>query len=335
LALGLKTSLIMMVVEKVKNAIREYGLIKKNERIVVGVSGGPDSVALLYALNNLKKELRLSLHIAHLDHLLRRGSGRDKEFVERLASRLKIPLTCAQINIRALAKKGSLEEIARNARLEFFFKVARRIKARKIALGHNLDDQAETVLMRILRGTGLYGLSGILPKRNIAGYEIIRPLIKVRRSEIQTFLEGKKIRPCLDASNRQEIYFRNKIRHRLLPLLERNYNKNIKALLSNLAEGAALDYDYLDRAAEQVYRRLGKKINLVRFLRLHPAMQRLLLRRVISRVKGNTRRITFRHIKEIEDMILNRPIGSVVNLPQGISVIKQKKNLLFHLAKSQ
>ncbi|MBU4143171.1 tRNA lysidine(34) synthetase TilS, partial [Patescibacteria group bacterium] len=175
-----------MLADKVKDTVKRYCLISPKDRIVVGVSGGPDSVALLHILNSLRYELKIGLHIAHLDHMLRKDSGKDREFVEALAAKMKLPLTVARINVAALAGKGSPEEIARNARLGFFFRVAREIKAHKIALAHNFDDQAETVLMRILRGSGLYGLSGILPKRDIAGFIIIRPLIETRRSDIES-----------------------------------------------------------------------------------------------------------------------------------------------------
>lgn len=319
-----------MILDAVKNTIKRYRLINRNDKVVIGVSGGPDSVALLYILNSLKKELRLSLHIAHLDHGLRKDSDKDAAFVKELAEKLKIPVTVAKINIQELAKKGSPEEIARNARLGFLFKVSRDIKATKIALGHNLDDQAETVMMRILRGAGLYGLSGILPKRCIAGYWIIRPLIEVKRKDIEKFLKRKKIEPIMDTSNLEDIYLRNRIRNCLLPLLEKHYNKNIKEVLSTMAENVGHDYDYLSLLVNRVMRRLGKNINLERFLKLHPAMQRLVLRTKIAQVKGNLRRLTFQHIREIEDLIFNRPINSIVDLPKGISVVKRKKTLLFY-----
>lgn len=320
----------MMVLNKVKNTIKRYNLIDKNDRIVVGVSGGPDSVALLYLLNNLSKELRISLHIAHLDHMLRKDSHKDKYFVEKLAQRLKIPFTASEINIKKIANGASIEEEARNARLGFFFKLAKDIEANKIALGHTLDDQAETVLMRILRGTGLYGLSGILPKRDIGGHCIIRPLIELRRRDIESFLKRKKIKPCIDASNLEDIYFRNKIRNRLLPLLEKDYNKNIKEVLSNMSESIGYDYDYLSRVATDAMGHIKTRFDLNRFLRLHPAIRRLLLRMGIAVLKGDTRRITFQHIREIEDLILKRPINSVVDLPEGISVIKKKGNISFY-----
>lgn len=319
-----------MIINKVKDTIRKYNLIAKNDTVVVGVSGGPDSVALLYVLNSLKKELKINLHIAHLDHLLRNDSYKDKVFVENLAKKLNLPITTGEINVKALARHGSLEEIARNARLGFLFKIAKDIKARKIALGHNIDDQAETVLMRILRGTGLYGLTGILPKRNIAGFQIIRPLIEIRRREIEAFLKKKKIKPCIDTSNLENIYFRNRIRNHLLPLLEKEYSPNIREILSNLAQSAGYDYDFLNQVAMKKSKDMGTKINLKKFLKLHPAIQRLVLRLGIAKIKGDTRRITFRHICEIEDLIVNRPVNSIVDLPKGISVIKKNSYLIFY-----
>ena len=316
--------------EKVKKTVKKYRLLDKNDKVVVAVSGGPDSVTLLYLLTALKKELNLTLHVAHLDHMLRKDSHKDAEFVSDLAKGLKIPVTTARVNIKELAKKGSLEEISRNARLGFLFRVASQIKASKIALGHSLDDQAETVLMRILRGTGLYGLSGILPKREIGGYQIIRPLIEVRRKEITAYLKRKKIQPRQDPTNLEDIYFRNKIRNNLLPLLEAGYNENIKELLANMAESVGADYDCLNRLARHNTKGANTKICLKRLYKMHPAIQRLIFRNAIASVKGDTRRITFQHIKEIEDLLFSRPFKSIVDLPKGVSVIKSSRYLSFY-----
>jgi len=317
----------MPLLNKFRETINRYKLLKKGDKVLIAVSGGPDSVALLYLLRDFSRELRLKLHIAHLDHCLRKGSFKDREFVEFLSRKLKIPFTYAQINVAELAKKGSIEEIARNARLGFLFKVAKDIKADKIALGHTQDDQAETVLMRILRGAGLYGLSGILPQRNIAGNILIRPLIEIERKEVEIFLQKRKINACRDASNFEDIYLRNKIRNKLLPLLKKEYNPNIKETLANMAQSVGADYDYLNQAVFRLFNRIPAKLNLTKFLKLHPAIQRLVLRNAIASLKGNTRRINFQHIKEIEDLILNRPVNSVVHLPAGISVIKKKAYL--------
>ena len=320
-----------MLLEKVKTTLKKYQLVFKNDRLLVGVSGGPDSTALLYILHSLAGELKLSLCIAHLDHCLRKDSVGDRKFVQGLAKKLELPIITARLDLKKKAKNGgSLEEICRNKRLEFFFRAAKHFKTKKIVLGHNLDDQAETVLMRILRGTGLYGLSGMLPKREIYGFEIIRPLIEVRRRQIEKYLKNMGIRPCLDRSNLQDLYLRNKIRNRLLPQLEKEYNPRIKEGLSNLAEASALDYDYLGHCAQKIIAGGSPRINLKKFLKLHPAIQRLLLRFAISRIKGDMRRITFTHIREIEDLINCRPISSIVDLPKGVSVVKRKNSLLFY-----
>lgn len=318
-----------MILSEARETIKKYRLINKGDKIIVGVSGGPDSLALLYLLDKLKKEFRLKLCVAHLDHLLRPGSRRDAEFVEKTAHKLGLPFKAGRLDIGARGKKGSLEEIARNARLDFFFKTAKEAGAKKIALGHTVDDQAETVLMRILRGTGLYGLAAILPKRKIYGYEIIRPLIEISRSQVEAFFKRKKIRPRIDESNREEIYFRNKIRNSLLPLLEAGYSPRIKELLANMAQSAGDDYDYLLRAAERLMRGVKSRISLIKLSKFHPAMRRIALRKMIAAASGNTRRITFRHIRELEELVFSRPLNSIVDLPRNIYALKKGSCLYF------
>ena len=319
-----------MLLQKLKNTVKKYNLINKRDRIVAGVSGGPDSLALLLLLNQLKEDLGFSLIVAHLDHALRKNSARDAGFVRRLSAKLGLPFFLGRLEAGQLSAAGSIEEAARVARLEFLFKTAEDNRANKIALGHHFDDQAETVLMRILRGTGLYGLAGILPKRNMKGFVIIRPLIEIKRSQIEAFLKVKRVRPRRDATNHEDIYFRNKIRNKLLPLLEKEYNKNIREVLSNMSDSAACDYDYLRRAAESKTPAGTTKIGLNKFVNMHQALRRLVARSVFASLKGDTRRITFRHSNEIEDMAFNRPTGSVVDLPCTISVVKKKDSLYFY-----
>ena len=242
------------ILAKISSTIKHYNLIAKGDKILIGVSGGPDSVCLLYILNSLKKDLGISLHIAHLNHLLRgKESDKDSEFVLELAHRLGTPATLKAVNVKKLADKSSLEEAARTERLHFLFETAKKIKADKIALGHNKDDQSETILMRLLRGSGTLGLSGILPKRKIEGWTVIRPLIETERKTIEGFLTSNKIPYRKDSSNLKTIYFRNRLRHKLLPLLAQ-YNPNIKEILSNTAQSLALDYDYLLSQSLKAYR---------------------------------------------------------------------------------
>ncbi|MCU0651722.1 MAG: tRNA lysidine(34) synthetase TilS [Candidatus Omnitrophica bacterium] len=319
-----------MIRDKVKGTIGKYKLLCKNDKIVIGLSGGPDSVALLYLLNGLKKEFKLHLYAAHLDHGIRKSSKRDAEFSACLANKLKIPFFTSRINIKELGGKGSLEEICRKARLIFLSQIAKETGADKIALGHNLDDQAETVLMRILRGSGLYGLSAILPKRTINGFEIIRPLINIQRKEIEKYLKKIKVNPQIDKTNSKDIYLRNKIRNKLMPVLEKEYNLNVKVALSNLAQSSALDYDYLAAQANRIMKKIGKKIDLKKFSLLHLAMQRMILRRHIAEIKGDTRKVDFQHIREIEELISSRPSGAIVDLPKGVSAVKKGNFLSFY-----
>lgn len=331
----------MGLINKVRETIFRHSLLSKNDRVLVGVSGGPDSVALILALYSLRKEFKLNLSIAHLDHQLRKESKQDQEFVSALAKKLGLPFSFARVDIKRLAKKGSIEEIARQERLRFLFNIAKQAGADKIALGHNQDDQAETVLMRLIRGSGLYGLAAILPKRLIGKATLIRPLIEVTRSEIEAYLKKRRASFCRDATNRDTIYFRNRLRKQLIPELARTYNPRIKEALANLAETAGSDYAYLQgvaaRALERVKtsQRIGSmrgggapiSLDLNKFSRLHPAIARLTLRLAIQQLKGSMRRITFKHIKEIEDLIAQRPAGSLVNLPQGVCVRKAKAQL--------
>ncbi|MFH1655937.1 MAG: tRNA lysidine(34) synthetase TilS [Candidatus Omnitrophota bacterium] len=328
----------MKRISKIQHTIKRYNLINRGDKIVIGVSGGPDSLALLYILNSIKEELGLSLCVAHLDHKLRKDSKKDLLFVKTIAKKLNLPFTSDEINIKRLAKKGSVEEIAREERLKFLFKSAKKFKANKIALGHTRDDQSETVLMRILRGTGLYGLRGILPKRKINGFIIVRPLIEIERKEIDRYLRKIKVRPRIDSSNLEDIYFRNKVRNRLMPLLKSEYNTNINEILSDMAENIGLDYEYLFGMSLKVFRDLKIKkirskidINIDKFSKFHPAIQRMVIRMAIVQLVGSTRRLNFSHWKELEDLIFRRPYGSIVDLPRRIKAQKDKKRIIISL----
>lgn len=314
-----------MILDTVRATIKHNGLLDRNDTVIIGVSGGPDSLALLHILVSLKKELALSLHVAHLDHAIRTTSGEDCAFVARAARELQLPFTGKAIKLSRVS-----EEAARQERLKFLLEVARRQKAGTVALGHTLDDQAETVLMRLIRGSGLLGLSGIAPRREFDGIAVIRPLIETTRSEIERYLKKKRLKPRIDETNAQDIFLRNRIRRELLPLLEKKYNPNIKQVLSNTAGNAGYDYDFLVRSAEKAAGNAGRTITLARLSRMHPALRRLTLRLMAERVQGDLRRLTSRHIQEIEDMIRNRPAGSVVNLPKNVSARKTAKNLCFY-----
>lgn len=316
--------------KELEEAIKKRSLVKRGDKVLLGVSGGPDSMALLLSFAALKKKMGLVLYVAHVDHNLRRDSAKDAAFVESWAKKLGIPFTCLKLSWRAGKKKGSLEEACRNARMDFFIRTALKLKAGKVALGHNLDDQAETVLMRLLRGTGLSGLSGIAFKRTIRGVAFIRPFLAVSRKRIEAFLKRRNISPRIDSTNLEDVFMRNRIRHRLIPLLKKEYNRNISGVLSSLAENASSDYDYLERAAAQAAKGGKLVFDTKKLMRMHPSILRMNMRQCIARLKGDTRRITFRHIMELEDLVTSRPPGSIVDLPQGVSARKNASSIRFY-----
>ena len=219
----------MTFIESIKNTCLTHKLLSRGDRIVVGVSGGPDSIALLYALEALHHDFGLQLFVAHLNHGLRPESIPEQAYVKELAKKLGLPLFTKTVHLQKI--KGSLEEKAREARIAFLVDTTKKVNAHAIALGHHQDDLAETILMRMIRGTGPMGIKCILPKRTIQGITFIRPLLETNRCAIEKFLKTRKIRFYVDASNLDTQFLRNKIRHHLIPLLEKNYNPSIKKTL--------------------------------------------------------------------------------------------------------
>ena len=321
------------MLERVLKTIKKYQMFEPLERVVVAVSGGPDSIALLHVLNKTNPRLCLKLCVAHLDHGLRKDSAKDFAFVKKFAQSLKIPFYGRILDRRKIKTKGSLEDCLRKFRYGFLFDVCKKFHAKKIVLGHTKDDQAETVLMRILRGSGLYGLSAILPKRSSGSFEIVRPLIEVSRHEIMKYLKENEIPYRIDTTNLKNIFMRNKIRNNLLPLLEKEYNPNIKEVLSNLALTVGADYNYLQKQADIFLRKnltCGKRrcsIHLDALKRLDICLRRLVLRTAIESLRGDLRRITFKHWEEMEDLLFSMPIGAQVHLPFDITLSKTKNSI--------
>src|SRR3990167_1819674 len=239
------------MLDKIKKTIKELSMLVSGDRIVVAVSGGIDSVVLLHALTGLAAEYRLFIIVAHLNHCLRGGeSDRDEVFVKRFAEKLGVTCVCERMDIRLLFKKGdSLQDIAREARYSFFDRIAKRYKADRIATGHNMDDQAETVLMKFLKGAGLGGLCGI-PK--VKG-KYIRPLIEITRKEIEEYAEGCRLKFVKDSSNKSAKYLRNRIRLKLMPILE-EYNPSLKKDLARLSRILERDDVYLKDKAGGAYK---------------------------------------------------------------------------------
>ncbi len=233
--------------------VRKYSMIDHGDGVVVGVSGGPDSVALLHFLNSIASRYSLQLHIAHINHMIRgAGADEDERFVEELARSLSIPITVARVDVPRLARQlgVTVEDAGRDARYGLYRKICVERGFSRAAVAHHADDQAETVLMRILRGAGLRGLAGIPPIRELGEkVTVIRPFIEVSRAQIEKYCAQRGLATRTDPTNVDTQYFRNKVRCELLPLLEREYNSNIRAGLARLARLASDDEQYLEEQA--------------------------------------------------------------------------------------
>jgi len=321
-----------MTIKKVERTIEKYGMLKKGDRVVVGVSGGPDSMALLYVMTAIGSRYKLKLVVAHLDHMIRGGeSAKDAQMVKTVASKLHLPVVMESINVPKVAKqsKQSIEEAGRQERYGLFLRVAKKFNANKIALGHTADDQAETVIMRLIRGTGLLGLAGIPPTRRLKNTVIIRPLIETKKDALICYLVQNKIKYLVDKTNKQNKFFRNRVRNKLIPYLESEYNPNITNRLSDMAHNMRIDYQYLQRVVVSKFKKYARKLTdtvvlRAEFLNEDYAVQRLLIREAIKLTKGNLDSVSFKHIDELRNLTQNKQRWSL-DIPGGI-VVRRKGN---------
>lgn len=317
-------------IQKVLNYIRTGKMVSRGERLVVAVSGGPDSVCLLYILAELREDLGIALHIAHLDHQLRgKESADDAAYVAGLARRFGLPATIEARDVKAYQRKDrlSLEEAAREVRYSFLAQVAGTIGATKVAVGHTADDHIETVLMHLLRGSGTRGLRGLLPvsrwPSGAVDLTVVRPLLALRREEAAAYCRRRHLKPRADTSNLSPRLLRNRIRRYLLPEL-RKYNPQIDQALLRTAAIASDDLDFIDKEADRLWNEvvhivkgavvIGKK----GLIALPPALQRYLLRRAVASVLGSLKDIEADHIEEILEA-LEMSAGRVIGLPFGLS----------------
>jgi tRNA(Ile)-lysidine synthase len=315
------------ILHTVRETISVHRMFSRGDSVLVAVSGGPDSVALAYVLLTLAVEYSLRPAIAHLNHCLRGpDSDRDAEFVIVLARQLGLPVYAERKDVLAFqrSRRLSLEEAGRRIRYDFFDAVSAKYGFNKIALGHHSDDNAELVLINLLRGSGPLGLSGIAPVRE---GKIVRPLIHLRRSEIINYLAEKKLPYLTDASNTDPAFMRNKIRHYLIPELQTAYNPRIIETLNRLGEIIRAEEQWLDDALELVLKqcvsfRADQKISLALpdFNQLPKAVKRRVIRKAILWVKKDLRRITLLHVDAILHLIEKGRVTGQLNLPDGVLV---------------
>ena len=321
--------------QTVKQVIQRLNLLRQGERVVVAVSGGPDSLALLHILHTLRTHWDLTLIVAHLDHALRPTSREDAAFVGRIAAQLGLFCVRERQDVRAYAKahRLSLEEAAREVRYQFLAQVARATQATAIATGHTADDQAETVLMHFLRGAGLSGLKGMLARSRLVlpprepdtpaepPVDLVRPLLFTPRRDIEAYLERKGLHPVQDETNFDTAFHRNRLRHELLPLLEREYQPQLRTRLARTAETLAVDWDFIQQAVNTAWEQLAQihpgSITFPRdaFLALHPALQRRLVRRALFTLRPLLRDVAWDHITNALFIATHGETGAQATLP--------------------
>jgi len=335
------------ILKRVQLTIEAHSLLGPGDVVVVGVSGGPDSLCLLHILLRLCEEYRLRLHGAHLHHGARGADAdADAEFVGERRHEWGLPVTVEKQDVPALARahKLAFEEMARRVRYAFLARVAGNVGASKIAVGHNADDQAETVLMHFLRGAGPAGLRGMLPLTPLSDYRlldvlkqpsdqpvdqpvcIIRPLLGVSRSEIEHYCTVHGITPRFDRSNLDTTYFRNRLRHELLPLLE-TYNPNIRARLCHTAAVVAADYELLAQMREQAWAEVIHEeqersivFDKARWRALPVALQRNTVRRGTYQLRRSLRDVDFVHVENARKVGLRGKTGAQATLPMELTL---------------
>ena len=329
----LKTKLL----DSVRAAARKHKLFQPGSSIVLAVSGGADSVCMTHLFNSLKKEMSLHLHMAHFDHNLRGDeSRRDAMFSRNLAESMHIPFTLGTGNVMELAESRglSVQEAARVLRYNFLEKVRKDTGSDFIATAHNADDQAEEVLLRLIRGTSLRGLCGVPWKRDAT---VIRPMLGVYGDDIRGFLKDSGIDYVEDSSNSSRKYLRNRVRLDLIPFIRENFNPAITEALNRTASLLSDDMDFIEAEASEAFEQClepdsagASKItalNIERLVLFHPAIRRRIYRLAIERVQGLDGNLTSAHLFAIDRLILAELPSGDISLP-GMMHARRSYNLL-------
>lgn len=291
------------LIKYVQNTNSRQNLWQKAETIILGVSGGADSMTLFHIFTILAKKENLKLVVAHVNYGFREDSNKDEKIVKDFAEKNNIP--CEVLSNFKLDKKDHNENKWRQVRFNFFSQIKAKYNADKIALAHTKNDQAETLLLHLLRGSGLNGLSAMRYKRD----DIIRPLLDVKREEILKYIEENSINFATDSSNKNTKFLRNKVRLELLPYLQKNYNENIIETLSQATKNIADDYDYLINQ-QKVFWEINSKNDKItfsaeKFAKKHVSEQRVALRAMIFKLLGHLQNIEIGTIEEIRQLTLS------------------------------
>lgn len=326
---------------RVLSFISRHNLLSNEDSVLVAVSGGPDSLCLLHVLTTIAHGLNISIAVAHFNHLLRGEESRaDAEFVSKIAEELGLPLVTGEGDVRAFSRKHRcpIEEAAREMRYSFLAQAVKSGGYRAVAVGHNADDQVETILLHLIRGSGLQGLTGMSPSFTWKGVfcresvRLIRPLLEITRQEIEIYCSDNRLEPRQDFTNLSTRYLRNRVRRELLPLLER-YNPRIKNSLTRLADIVSDDLCFIEQTAEEQWSRIvieeenSIKIDRTQLLNLPLSIQRQVLRRAVEKMLHNLRDIELKHIDYLRERI-GLITGKKLNLPFGLTAYMEYNYLV-------
>lgn len=323
-----------MLKEEVLKTIETYNLIEMNDKIVIGVSGGPDSICLLHVLYGLKEKLGIEIVVAHVNHMLRDVADLETEYVQNFCKKLGIQCYVKKADILEISKtqKKGTEEVGRQVRYDFFDEVAKKTNSNKIATAHNSNDRAETVILNILRGSGLSGLKGIEPIRD---NKYIRPLINTDRQDIENYCNDNKLEPKYDKTNNENIYTRNKVRNTVIPYIKKEFNPNIIKTINRLSSLATEENEYLQAITKQEFENLliEKTENIIldlhKFNSLNLVIKRRLILYTINEVLHTTNGIEKVNIDDIIKLCKNN-IGNKYLMPiKEIKVYVKKGKIYF------
>jgi len=313
----------MDIKQKFLETIKKYDMIKLKDRIIVGLSGGPDSVCLLNLLYSIREIYDIEIIAAHLNHSFRgKESDEDEEFAKAFSEKLGIRFFSKKVNVPEFIEKTGLspEDAARRVRYDFFFELKKELNADKIAVGHNKNDHEETVLMNIFRGTGTEGLIGIEPKRGC----IIRPLIELERREIENYLKENKIPYRIDSTNLKTEYYRNKIRLDLIPYIKQKFCPHFSDSIKRLSEIVALDVSLIEGFIERMYpsvvikEKKYIKLDMNNYSEQPLGAKYRILRKALEELVGDIKDIELKHIQALDEFIQQKAPGKVIELPKGI-----------------
>ena len=324
-----------MLINKVKDTIVDKNLIKENDVVVIGVSGGPDSICLLDILIKLKSEINFNICVAHINHGIRKEAKDDAEYVKNFCKIHNIPFYLKEENVINISKvnKIGLEEAGRKVRYEFFEEILKKVNGTKIATAHTASDNAETILMNLMRGTGISGLKGI---RAVRDNKYIRPLIDCTRNEIEEYCKNKNLNPRYDKTNDENEYIRNKIRNILIPLIEKEFNPNIILSLKRLSDIVYTENEYLDSIIDKIYEEIliskEKKeivLDLKKFNNQPLALQNRIIIYTVTELFGSAQGIEKIHVNDIIKLC-NNNIGNKYLIPnKKIKVLVKNKKIYF------